>query len=31
MGVMYHVADPEQAMRDALVAADHIVLETEVI
>jgi len=31
MGVLYHLGNPEQAIRDALGAADHIVLETEVI
>ena len=30
LGVLYHLADPEQGVRDALSGADHIVLETEV-
>lgn len=31
MGVLYHLANPEQAMRSALDSADHVVLETEVL
>jgi len=30
LGVLYHLEDPEAAIRQALTAADHIVLETEV-
>jgi SAM-dependent methyltransferase len=30
LGLLYHLADPEQAIRQALDAADHLVLETEV-
>ena len=30
LGVLYHLADPEAAIREALAAADHVVLETEV-
>ncbi len=28
LGVLYHLADPEKAVRDALGNADHVVLET---